>query len=87
MGGTVELGEEDVGGSRSMHTIGFCGRCEPNRMEVHAEVRTWSDVVYDGMEVYRIFVILDLSGVSGESVWVAYSTLSVHDGVRFVLES
>lgn len=56
-----------------------------NRLKVNSDKRTWSEVVYEGMEVYRTFVILDMSGVVGESVWVAYRTLSVHDGVRFVL--
>lgn len=31
--------------------------------------------------------MLDLSGVVGESVYVVYKILSVHDGVRFVLNS
>lgn len=35
--------------------------------------------------VYKRLLILDLSGVSGESVYVEYRILSVHDGVRFVL--
>ena len=36
------------------------------------------------MLVYNKFVTFEWSGVSGESVYVAYKTLSVHDGVRFV---
>jgi len=47
---------------------------------------TWSEVVYDGMLVYSTLVIFDFSGVSGESVWVAYSTRSVHEGVLFELD-
>lgn len=35
--------------------------------------------------MYKRLLILDLSGVSGESVYVEYRILSVHDGVRFVL--
>ena len=34
------------------------------------KTHTWSEVVYDGMEVYRRLVILDSSGVSAESVYV-----------------
>lgn len=30
----------------------------------------WSEVVYDGMDVYRRLVILDTSGASGGSVYV-----------------
>lgn len=44
--------------------------------------RTWSDVVYDGILVYNRLVIFDLSGSSGESVYVVYKTRSVHEGVR-----
>ena len=49
-------------------------------------MRTWSDVVYDGTEVYRIVVISDSSGLSGESVCEVYMILSVHAGVRLRLE-
>ena len=42
---------------------------------------TWSDVAYPGTEVYNKLVMFDFSGVSGSSVYVVYSTLSVQDGV------
>jgi hypothetical protein len=35
--------------------------------------------------VYSAFVILDSSGLSGSSEYVAYITLSVHEGARFLL--
>lgn len=38
------------------------------------------------MEVYKILVISDFSGVIGESVYVVYMILSVHAGVRFTLK-
>jgi hypothetical protein len=28
----------------------------------------WSDVTYDGIDVYKMLMMLDFSGVSGESV-------------------
>ena len=42
---------------------------------------TWSEVVYPGTEVYSRLVMFEVSGVSGSSVYVVYSTRSVHDGV------
>ncbi len=38
------------------------------------------------MDVYKMLVILDSSGLSGESVCVEYNTLSVHEGIRVVLK-
>lgn len=49
------------------------------------KILTWSEVVYEGMLVYNRFVMLDCSGVSGESIYVAYNMRSVHEGVRFIL--
>jgi len=46
---------------------------------------TWSDVVYPGTDMYSRLVMFDLSGVSGSSEYVVYSTLSVQDGVRWEL--
>jgi hypothetical protein len=46
---------------------------------------TWSEVVYEGIEVYNALVILDLVGVSGLSVYVVYMILSVQAGWRFGL--
>lgn len=49
--------------------------------------RTWSDVVYEGILVYRRLEIFDFSGFSGVSVYVAYKIRSVHEGVRFTLDA
>jgi len=43
----------------------------------------WSDVVYEGIEVYKALVMVDTVGVSSESVYVVYMILSVHAGTRF----
>lgn len=47
-----------------------------------ATIGLWSEVVYDGIEVYRSDVTADRSG---ESLCVAYKMRSVHEGTRFSL--
>lgn len=37
--------------------------------------------------MYKMLSMSDLSGAVGESVYVVYIILSVHDGVRLVLNS
>jgi hypothetical protein len=47
-----------------------------------ATIGLWSEVVYEGIEVYRSDATPDRSG---ESPCVAYNMRSVHDGTRFSL--
>lgn len=47
-----------------------------------ATIGLWSEVVYEGIEVYRSDVTLDRSG---ESPCVAYKMRSVQEGTRFSL--
>lgn len=48
--------------------MGFCEEVLDQKCYTELQIRTWSEVVYEGMEVYSKFLILLESGISGESV-------------------
>lgn len=75
-------GDGVAGGRRSKARIGFWRVSVSLWFKARAIERTWSEVVYPGMLVYKMFLIFEVSAVS---LCVAYNILSVHEGVRLVL--
>ena len=86
-GGEGSVGCGRLGGRSRTATTGFCEgmrHSDTIKQGRWAEL-TWSEVVYEGTDVYKAFVMVDFVGVSGLSVYVAYMTRSVHDGWRLRL--
>jgi len=62
--GVYDEGNRSIGGAHVSGDDAVVGDGSSSRQTTGL----WSDVTYDGIDVYKMLVMLDFSGVSGESV-------------------